>query len=450
MKNGGLSMISESGQAHSLPNLPSVSIDPRYLVTREVVERPPAERPMHDNLDGIADWLVEGALQIASAAQVFDEFAWRMLATGLPMLRVTLHSRTLHPQFLGVTFVWWRTTGQTVQTMIAHEVADVIRNEDNPVWRVSVTGETLRRRLDVAEDQLDFPILRDLKASGGVDYLALPIRSAHGGNYMVTYVTDQVGGFRLSQLADLTRLSRRLSVVADMHTQRWIARNLLSAYVGSKAGPRVLAGQIRRGTGEELTVVLWSSDLRGFTARSDRLAGDRMIAILNALFEAQAKAIRDHGGEILKFVGDGLLAIFPIDDVSLADEPARNALAAASEALRAVRDLADDPSMVDQPPLEIVVALHIGTVIYGNIGAADRLDFTVIGPAVNLVNRIEAVAKVLNLPIVVSDEFARIYGESLKSLGNHQLRGLSTMHELFAPAAPLWGSIRTQVPEGTL
>jgi adenylate cyclase len=175
-----------------------------------------------------------------SAAQVFDEFAWRILAAGLPLLRVTLHSRTLHPQFLGVTFVWWRTTGQTVQTMIALEVADMIRDGDNPVWRVSIAGETLRRRLDVAEDQLDFPILHDLKAGCGTDYLAMPIRSACGGNCMVIYVTGQLGGFSLPQIAELTRLSRKLAPVADMHTQRWIARNLLNAYVGSKAGPRVL------------------------------------------------------------------------------------------------------------------------------------------------------------------------------------------------------------------
>jgi adenylate cyclase len=203
--------------------------------------------------------------------------------------------------------------------------------------------------------------------------------------------------------------------------------------VGSKAGPRVLTGQIRRGTGEELAVVLWSSDLRGFTARSDRLPGDRMIVILNALFEAQAKAIREHGGEILKFIGDGLLAIFPIDNVSIAAVPARNTLSATSQALRAVQDLADDPSMMNEPPLEIVIALRIGTAIYGNIGAADRLDFTVIGLAVNLVNRIEAIAKSLKLPIVVSDEFARMYGRPLQSLGHHELRGLSKVHELFSP-----------------
>jgi acyl-CoA synthetase (AMP-forming)/AMP-acid ligase II len=201
-----------------------------------------------------------------------------MLATGLPLLRVTLHSGTLHPQFLGTTFIWWRTRGQSEQTLIAHEITDVIHYKDNPVQRVCSGGETLRRRLDGAEATLDFAVLTELKAHGATDYLALPIRSIHGHNrnYMLTYVTDRPGGFTADEIADMTRVSQRVAVLCDIHGQRWIATNVLNAYLGPKTGPRVLAGQIRRGTGEELRVVLWSSDLRGFTERSDRLPGDRI------------------------------------------------------------------------------------------------------------------------------------------------------------------------------
>ena len=154
--------------------------------------------------------------------------------------------------------------------------------------------------------------------------------------------------------------------------------------------------------------------------------------MLNALFDAQAEAITGHGGEILKFIGDGLLAIFPIENASMAAAAARAALASAMEAVEAARGLTNDPSIVGEP-LEIVVALHIGKAIYGNVGSAERLDFTVIGPAVNLVSRIEAVAKTLNVPIIVSDDFARAYGQPLHPLGLHKLRGLATPHNLFAP-----------------
>ena len=408
-------------------------IDPRHLRLGEVVERPPAERPTHDTVNSIAEWLVGSAIENESGARVVDEFAWRLLAAGFPLLRTTVHSGTLHPQFLGVAFVWWRDTGQTVQTLVAHEVLDEVLYEHNPVRRVIEGGETLRRRLDVAASELDLPILHDLKARGGTDYIAMPIASGQGRGYAVTYATDCVGGFTAREIDELTSLSRRMQAVCDSYRQRALTRNVLNAYLGSHAGPKVLAGKIRRGTGEELAVVLWSSDLRGFTERSDRLAGDRMIAILNALFDAQATAIHNYGGEILKFIGDGLLAIFPIDDVALVGAAAQSAMAAAREALDAVRLLAEDGNMVGEPPLRIVVALHIGTAIYGNVGSADRLDFTVIGPAVNLVSRVEAVAKALDQPIVVSDDFARAYNRPLRSLGSHPLRGLATPRELFAP-----------------
>jgi adenylate cyclase len=195
----------------------------------------------------------------------------------------------------------------------------------------------------------------------------------------------------------------------------------------------VLAGQIRRGSGEAIAAVLWSSDLRRFTQMSDQLSGESVICMLNDLFDLQAKAIVRHGGEILKFIGDGLLAIFPVANSEEVARIAGNALAAAQETQTALGVRQSKASECGETPLEIVIALHYGTVIYGNVGAADRLDFTVIGPAVNLVSRIEAIAKSLDLPLIVSDDFARAHGKTLKSLGQHQLRGLDQPHELFTP-----------------
>jgi adenylate cyclase len=205
---------------------------------------------------------------------------------------------------------------------------------------------------------------------------------------------------------------------------------VLRAYLGPHTGPRVLAGEIRRGSGEEIAAVIWSSDLRGFTALSDHAPGERVIAILNDVFDLQAKAISKHRGEILKFIGDGLLAIFPVDGIDDAPRAAADALSAARETLAALKAYRPHE---DEAPLRIVIALHYGTVIYGNIGAADRLDFTVVGPAVNLVSRAEAVAKSLDEPLVVTDEIAKLLGDALRSLGRFQLRGLNKERELFAP-----------------
>jgi adenylate cyclase len=404
---------------------------PEHIRVVGRMTRPPERRPVHDTIDNIADWLLEWR-QLSEGIASFDEFAWRLVAAGMPLIRVTLHTATLHPQFLGTTITWWRDTAETAQVMIAHEVGDAIPYEKNPVYRVCYGRETLRRRLDLPDDELDFEVLIELRERGGTDYIAMPIDSAYAAAYMLTFVTDRPRGFREDELADLARVGRRLSIAADRHNQYWITHNLLCAYLGANTGPKVLTGQIRRGTGMELTAVLWSSDLRGFTERSDRLPSERMIALLNALFAAQAAEIRAHGGEILKFIGDGRLAIFPIAETDAVATVATTAVAAARKAITAVARLSDQPAMDGEPPLDIVIALHVGTAHYGNIGAADRLDFTVIGPAVNLVSRIENAAKMLGQPIVVSADLAAAL-DGFVSLGRHRLRGLATPQELFAP-----------------
>jgi adenylate cyclase len=246
-------------------------ISREHIVILDVVSRPPEDRPTHDTIDEIAEWLVGPARRIDSGTASFDEFAWRLLAAGMPLLRVTLHVGTIHPQFLGSTIVWWRDTGQTTQVMIGHEIGDAIPYEKNPVRRVCEGGETLRRRLDLPDEQLDFDVLIELRERGGTDYIALPIAGAHAIDYMITFVTDRPGGFTPGEIADLTRVARRLAVTVDRYSQAWITHNVLTAYLGARTGPKVLAGQIRRGAGIELTAVLWSSDLRGFTERSDRL-----------------------------------------------------------------------------------------------------------------------------------------------------------------------------------
>ena len=405
---------------------------PEHIRVVGRMTRPPKRRPVHDTIDNIADWLLEWR-QLSEGIASFDEFAWRLVAAGMPLLRVTLHTATLHPQFLGTTITWWRDTAETVQVMIAHEVSDAIPYEKNPVRRVCYGRETLRRRLDLPDDELDFEVLIELRERGGTDYIAMPIDSAYAAAYMLTFVTDRPCGFREDELADLARVGRRLSIAADRHNQYWITHNLLCAYLGANTGPKVLTGEVRRGAGMALTAVLWSSDLRGFTERSDRLPSERMIALLNALFEAQAAEIRAHGGEILKFIGDGLLAIFPIAETDAVATVATTAVAAARKAITAVARLSDQPAMEGEPPLDIVIALHVGTAHYGNVGAADRLDFTVIGPAVNLVSRIENAAKMLGQPIVVSADLAAAL-DGFVSLGRHRLRGLATPQELFAPA----------------
>ena len=406
-------------------------LNPLPTFIASIIRTPEAERAKFETLDGVARWLVGPARREPSFAQVIDEYSWRLTAAGIGLLRVGVNTSTLHPQFVGATYHWWKDDGETRKIMIMHEVVDVVPLSDNPVLQARDEGRTIRRRLDTPDPLLDFTVLSDLKARGATDYLIFPVESPFGFKaHVMTYVSDAPGGFRQAEIDVLTGFARDIALIADMRAQRQIAENVLSAYLGPQTGPRVLAGHIRRGQGERIQAAIWSSDLRGFTAFSDHAPSEIVIETLNALFEIQARAIHARGGEILKFIGDGALAIFPAATPQEAREAARNAIAAARETLAAVA-----ARTTDEPPLRLVIALHFGDVTYGNIGSADRVDFTVIGPAVNLVSRIEAVAKARDLPLIVPDDFAAAHGycTELPSLGAFNLRGLDQPHELFAP-----------------
>lgn len=394
-------------------------------------ERAVDYRPPRGTVDDVASWLLGEARDERNALDGFDEFCWRLVGAGLPVARVLLNVETLHPQFLGYSLRWWRDQRRSEYMMIRHEIAGTGMYRDSPIHHVRATGAVVRRRLDQGDAADDFPILADLRAHGMTDYLVLPVRGGHGQRYIMTLASDRPGGFTDGDCAALQRLAGLVGILTDQFSAEQVARNILDAYLGPKTGARVLAGQIRRGSTEQIRAVIWSSDIRGFTERSDRLPGERVIEILNACFDAQAEAINRHGGEVLKFIGDGLLAIFPVVDAGLAGEAARAALDAAQEALQSIAHLNQSLLLAGEAPLAIVIALHVGQVMYGNIGAADRLDFTVIGPAVNLASRAEAFAKANNLALVVTDELQALCGRKLTSLGRHLLRGLSGEHELF-------------------
>ena len=395
---------------------------------------PEAERPQFETLDGVARWLKGPARREVSLSKVLDEYSWRLIAASIGLLRVTVITTTLHPQFLGSSYIWWKDEGETRKVMVMHEVLDIVPYSDNPILQARSEGKTIRRRLDSEDAVLDFSVLAELKARGATEYLLFPVESPFGFETQVmTYLSDAPGGFRQAEIDVLTGFSHDLALIADMRSQRQIAENVLTSYLGAQTGLEVLAGKIRRGSGERISAAIWSSDLRGFTALSDHSPSERVIATLNELFDLQATAIAAHGGEILKFVGDGVLAIFPAATPEEARQAAQHALAAARETLKA---MASRPAREGEDPLRLVIALHFGAVTYGNIGSVDRVDFTVIGPEVNLVSRIETIAKARDLPLIVSDDFARAFGycSQLPSLGAFELRGLDKPHELFAPA----------------
>ena len=372
----------------------------------------------------VADWLVDGARSAPQPDQVLAELSERLVACGIPLWRVAVFVRTLHPQVMGRRFIWRPGTGVEVSEAPFGllERADFL---ENPIAYVYATGQALRRKLADPDCAVDFPVLSELRAEGITDYLALPLVFTDGAIHAVTCTTRQAGGFTDAQIAGIEAIITPLARVAEIRALRRMASSLLDTYVGHDAGERILAGHIRRGDIEEIHAAIWLSDMRGFTALADSLPPSVLIDLLNRYFDCQVPVILEHGAEVLKFMGDGLLAIFTIagDETEVCER----ALAAARRAQANVATLSD----AAMPGLRFGLALHVGEVLYGNIGSGNRLDFTCIGPAVNCAARIEKLTSQLGRAILASGEFARHCAGGFTPLGEFRLAGFSAPQLVF-------------------
>jgi adenylate cyclase len=396
-----------------------------------VVERPASERHLPGTIQDVRSWLTGPARRVSDSLHLLDELAWRLVGAGIELARATFHMPTLHPQHFSNGYRWLRATGRCDETLIGHGVVASAMYRDSPMARVFERGEIIRRRIEAESTNWEFPLLKELHDQGLTDYIAFPVELSDGRRLGATFATGRPGGFRDEDIEELSRLIPLLAPLLEIQIMRRITANLLSAYLGPQTGQRVLDGDIVRGRGETIRAVIWLCDIRDFTGLSERLPGERVIAILNAHFEQVVGAIQRHRGEVLKFVGDGLLAIFPVPDAALAPDATARALDAARDAFAAVDGLAGAAVLGGEPPPRFSVALHLGEVIYGNIGAVDRLDFTVIGPAVNLVARLDQLSKTLGRRLLVTEDFAKACARPLLSLGSHGLRGMRQPREIF-------------------
>jgi adenylate cyclase len=358
----------------------------------------------------------------------------RIVAAGIPIGRGFCAVGTLHPQIEAAAYTWKRGDPDAMRRLAPHGLNEQPTYKNSPIALVQATRSMLRRRLLEADCPLDYPVLQEIKAEGCTDYVAFPLCFSNGEVNAITWATDEAAGFADDDVKGLAEIAEALCVIVELQSSRRIAQTLMNTYVGKRSGARVLSGAITRGSGEELSAVIWFCDLRGFTELADRLPRAELIALLNDYFEIMAKAVRDEGGEVLKFVGDGMLAIFEVRDAAESGQRAGAALRAARAAM-AQTVVQNAKRRADcQPEIRFGLALHLGEVTYGNIGAPDRLDFTVIGPAVNHANRLEKLAGVLGRPLLASASFAAAMpGLELASLGRHSLRGVDEPQEVFAP-----------------
>jgi adenylate cyclase len=377
----------------------------------------------------VSRWILREGPHIDSEVELFDELCWRLVGDGVPLWRATLHMGTLHPEIRGIGTRWLRERKIIEEYRILQGSEATDEYLRSPIRATTERGTPFRRRL--AEDAPEYPLLSKIRQAGATDYFALALNRTFRRFPVVTWATDRPGGFNDADIAALEEVNPALAAIVETRAVRRITENLLDTYLGPQAGRRVLAGQIQRAQGEQLRAVIMMTDMRGFTALSDRLPGEEVIELLDDYFDAIVTPVEARKGETLKFMGDGVLSIFPAADDDDFSEASMQALEAALEGLERLGIVNRRRREADRTEVRIGIGLHLGEVIFGNVGAADRLDFTVIGPAVNLASRIEGLTKRLLRPILVSSAFARVCPRPLVSLGFHPVRGLFEPEEVF-------------------
>lgn len=392
--------------------------------------------------DSIEHWLVRQGLRGTGVIEIMDGFCSRLVGEGFPLARGYIALRTLHPKYGAVGFRWERGSGGVEAERYSHESADSADFRASPfAVLIEQGGGTLRRRLIDQSSPRDFPILADFAATGITDYIADLLvfgGSDRDDGMMSSWATDRPGGFDDADIARLATLLPTLALGVKATATYRVARNLLGVYLGHDAGDRVLSGAVRRGSAESIRAVLYYADLSDFTRVADTTERDTLIATLDDYLEAMAVPVDMRGGQVLKFLGDGLLATFAMTAFN------DNAEAAVSAALDAAEDALDRVERLNVarragglPVMGLDIALHLGDVLYGNVGTDERLDFTVIGPAVNEASRIEALCRSLDRRLLASAALVAAAGAErhrLQALGFHALRGVREPQELFGLA----------------
>ena len=399
---------------------------PVFVVSADSASRIGALNPesgmftlIRERMSPLLAWLIRDAPDAATAAALTHDFANRMRAAGIPLWRLNIVIRTLHPQVMALAYRWWHKNDEVEEIAVAYETLNSARFRDSPLVPIFEGAGGIRRRLEGVDPALDFPILRDLHAEGGTDYVAMPMVFSDGQINAVTLATTRPGGFDTAGLGHVYEVLAVLGRLYEVHALRYRADTLLQTYLGHHAGSRVLDGRIKRGDGEDIEAVIWFCDLRESTPLARSMSRADFLGVLNSFFDCMAGAVIDHGGEVLRFIGDAALGIFPID-------------AAAGDACERIAVVNAAREGEGRAPLRFGIGLHPGLVTYGNIGTATRLEFTVIGDAANVAARVESMCKRLGREVLVSGEFARHFPGRFESLGQHELAGVDAPVELFA------------------
>jgi len=357
------------------------------------------------SLNNVVDWLFNEGQQVIEPISFTDGLCRILLDSGVPLLRLRIAFRTLHPLVAGCAFTWSQGQNST-EFCLLHENSGAENLSDQKF------------------EQLVF--------EENSDSITLELKSPAGKSNIISIFTRPEDGFSTEDKAKFNLLAEYLSPMVNVIAMRRITEAVVDTYIGHRAGGKVLEGLIKRGDGEIINAVIWYSDLRDFTLLTETLAHDELLLTLNTYFEFVSDAVSKRGGEILRFIGDAMLVIFPVDENVDTSHTCKLALDAAIETLHDRSTLNQLRQQQGCPEIRFGIGLHIGPVIYGNVGAPDRLDFTVMGAAVNRTARLEELTKEVGVSVLLSAEFAEYSGRPVRSMGEFEMRGVSKKQEVFA------------------
>ena len=379
----------------------------------------------------VLDWLFVDGRKIDDTGEFVLQLAHRLRDDGAPVDRLLVTVQTLNPEIVATSSLWTQEDDAILRYDAQRHVRETDRYIGSPLQQIFETGKRVRRRLD------DLPCdahsaYTELAELGYTDYLALPIMFSWGFGGAMVVSTRRAGGFDDDDIHCFRVLRNHLAPVIEVHSLKYLTRSLLNTYVGKRTGEKVMSGMIKRGDADIINAALWFSDLRDFTRLTETLPASQLLQMLNEYFEFVAAAVTARGGEILRFIGDAMLIVFPITGEVSRKAACEAAIDAAIDAHNTLATLNHRRRRHDLPPINFGVGLNVGEVIYGNVGAPDRLDFTVMGPAVNRTARLESLTKDLGCSILFSEEFAGLVDTPSQSLGQHEMKGIDEPQAVYA------------------
>ncbi|MEX3011107.1 adenylate/guanylate cyclase domain-containing protein [Hoeflea sp. TYP-13] len=383
-----------------------------------------------DKAGKINDWLIGEGRLLGDGIAIVSGYARHLLAAGVPLSRARIAQRLANPLLAAWGVIW--TPEETRDYKVPRTVLDTGSWHGSPFQRVLEDRSALRKRLTRLDPDKDHQTYLEIAEAGGTDFFAMVLEYGDGSAQGCSFVTNDPDGFEQIHLDTIADTRQALAAAMEPVAMRRSSESLLRTYLGNGPANAVIDGTILRGEHTDLDAVVMFSDLRDFTSKSERWSEAELLKALDGYFEIVVQAVFARDGDVLKFIGDGILSIFPVDDRNDHECRCLNAIAAARQVTSSLETLNDKRASEGAAALAIGTGINMGPVTYGNIGSPDRLDFTVIAPTVNLASRVQDLCKVLGEPVLATTAVADLAKDQFRSLGAHSVKGVSAPIEVFA------------------